>query len=122
METMPNESPKNLRDEMDRVRAEAALAFITAIKGVLTNFDMADKKITDTYEAKLRESEEAKRKEFTLSEEEVAALKKLLDKVKVNKDAGADVTPASHAPAAAAASTSSAPPPSKPLVKLEGID
>jgi uncharacterized protein YecT (DUF1311 family) len=115
VETTPNELPKkNLQDEMDRMRAETALAFITAIKGVLTNFDLADKKITDTYEAKLKELEEAKRKEFTLSEEEVAALKKLLDKV---KESGADVTPASST-----SSETPPPAPSKPLVKLEGID
>ena len=107
------------QDEMDRMRAETALAFITAIKGVLTNFDLADKKITDTYEAKLRESEEAKRKEFTLSEEEVAALKKLLDKV---KGSGADVTPASSTSVTPPSSATPPSGPSKPVVKLEGID
>ena len=103
---------------MDRVRADTALTFVFVMKSVLTNFEEADRQIQNTFQKKFRESEEAKRKEFTLNEEEVAALKKLLDKV---KDTGAGVTPASPAPAVAT-STSSAPPPSKPLVKLEGID
>jgi hypothetical protein len=118
VETMPNELPKSLQDEMDRVRADTALTFVFVLKSVLTNFEEADRQIQNTFQKKFRESEEAKRKEFTLNEEEVAALKKLLDKV---KDTGAGVTPASPAPAVAT-STSSAPPPSKPLVKLEGID
>ena len=118
-ETNPSELPTNLQDEMNRLRAATALTCVLVMKGVFDRFEAADRQIKDTFQKKFRESEETKRKEFTLNEEEVATLKKLLDKV---KDAGEDVTPASPAPAASASSAPPSPASSKPLVKLEGID
>ena len=129
-ETNPSELPTNLQDEMNRLRAATALTCVLVMKGVFDRFEEADRQIKDTFQKKFRESEETKRREFTLNEEEVAALKKLLDKVKVTKDAGTETAPESPAsstksPASTSSPESSAqekPVPSEPVIKLEGID